>query len=714
MVPGMDALREAIEQLDQVEVARLSDAALADELRALHTLAHQLQAQITRRLRVFDARGAGHHDGAPSTTSWLRGLLNLSPAAAADHVRTARTVTHLPEMTADYRAGRISLAHLNVISRLAEKTDLATVTAVEPALAQVARHHDPSRLALVAARVREAADPAGAQAELNEVTARRRLHLSPTFGGAWALDAILDDEGGTLLRSALEAMLPPPAPGDDRSPAQRRADALVDLASTQLRHHQHADTGGERPHLNVTIDATSLLTLTPATTTPTAPPAHPARFVDHVDTRTQATQAVRAAGMALAGRAARDGHGGPMNAESPAEAANVLLLPTPAGGMPSIRPAAVEHASTRHDPTLDPDDSSPARHGSPSRPTRATRRPEREPSHGGPSSVVARGDDPGIHRSLAPPGSLPRPTVNTVNTVGPSNGVPHPDRTLSAATGRAGPRGHPNRDPAAARAHLGVPDDDAGSRPCRRRGGLVSSIRDQPTAAARDLDGRRDVRTNGSTCDRTPSNVTVRDTPSPNSATGSPIESTVESTANAMASAEANAVAEQRHDDDRPVGSMAECAATTASLRVDRRLLAAWGAVNGVGGRGQFEWGGHVHAETARRIACDAAISRILLDPAGQPLDVGRRTRVIPPALRRALAHRDQGCRFTGCGRPAPWTDAHHIQHWINGGPTSLDNLILICRHHHRLLHEEGWTMTLGTDRTITLVRPDGTILEPP
>ena len=76
-------------------------------------------------------------------------------------------------------------------------------------------------------------------------------------------------------------------------------------------------------------------------------------------------------------------------------------------------------------------------------------------------------------------------------------------------------------------------------------------------------------------------------------------------------------------------------------------------------------------------------------DRSREVLDVGRRTRTIPPALRRALDVRDGGCRFPGCG--LRFTEAHHIEHWADGGVTKLDNLLLLCRHHHRLVHEEGW-----------------------
>jgi hypothetical protein len=89
----------------------------------------------------------------------------------------------------------------------------------------------------------------------------------------------------------------------------------------------------------------------------------------------------------------------------------------------------------------------------------------------------------------------------------------------------------------------------------------------------------------------------------------------------------------------------------------------------------------------ARRIACDAAATQITRD-GGHTLDVGRTTRTIPPAIRTALIQRDQGCTHPGCHRPHRWCDAHHLIHWADGGPTNLDNLVLLCRRHHRMAHE--------------------------
>jgi len=103
-----------------------------------------------------------------------------------------------------------------------------------------------------------------------------------------------------------------------------------------------------------------------------------------------------------------------------------------------------------------------------------------------------------------------------------------------------------------------------------------------------------------------------------------------------------------------------------------------------------LEDGPHVPAETSRRIACDASILRLIETEDGEPLSIGRKSRVIPPAIRRALRARDDGCRFPGCTNTF-YIDGHHIEHWANGGETSLGNLVQLCRRHHRLVHEGGF-----------------------
>src|SRR5436853_1287897 len=123
-------------------------------------------------------------------------------------------------------------------------------------------------------------------------------------------------------------------------------------------------------------------------------------------------------------------------------------------------------------------------------------------------------------------------------------------------------------------------------------------------------------------------------------------------------------------------------------------------------GQSVLDDGAHVSAETSQRLACDA--SRVVMrhDPDGRILEVGARTRTIPPALRRALHHRDRGCRFPGCG--LRFGQGHHIRHWAHGGPTTLSNLTMLCRRHHRAVHEEGYQVERQPDGELRFRRPDG------
>jgi hypothetical protein len=123
-------------------------------------------------------------------------------------------------------------------------------------------------------------------------------------------------------------------------------------------------------------------------------------------------------------------------------------------------------------------------------------------------------------------------------------------------------------------------------------------------------------------------------------------------------------------------------------------------------GQSVLEDGAYVPAETCRRLACDAQRVVLRHDAAGRVLNVGRRTRTIPPALRLALQHRDQGCRFPGCGGRV--TQGHHLRHWAQGGPTSLENLALLCLGHHRAVHEEGYRVARDPDGALRFARPDG------
>ena len=121
---------------------------------------------------------------------------------------------------------------------------------------------------------------------------------------------------------------------------------------------------------------------------------------------------------------------------------------------------------------------------------------------------------------------------------------------------------------------------------------------------------------------------------------------------------------------------------------------------------GELGWGGPLSAESVRRIACDSGITRVITNAASVPLDVGRESRSVTPGEWAALVVRDRGCAFPGCTRPAEWCIAHHIVHWADGGPTDLDNLVLLCGYHHRVLHHHGWQVIMTADRHPEFIPP--------
>ncbi len=173
--------------------------------------------------------------------------------------------------------------------------------------------------------------------------------------------------------------------------------------------------------------------------------------------------------------------------------------------------------------------------------------------------------------------------------------------------------------------------------------------------------------------------------------------------------------AEDRGEDEgRPDPAQAAAQRSADALVVLAESFLAHGAESGTGGervqvvvhvnaatlsddtgeRCELEGGPALAAETARRLGCDASVVAITNGPDG-PLDVGRKQRTIPTAMRRALRARDGGCQFPGCTE-VRFVDGHHIHHWGQGGPTRLDNLVEVCRRHHRALHEGRWRITVG------------------
>ncbi|NLE78036.1 MAG: DUF222 domain-containing protein [Rhodococcus sp.] len=114
---------------------------------------------------------------------------------------------------------------------------------------------------------------------------------------------------------------------------------------------------------------------------------------------------------------------------------------------------------------------------------------------------------------------------------------------------------------------------------------------------------------------------------------------------------------------------------------------------------GWASWMGPITVNTARLLSCDCLLSTVVVDVHGAPLDLGDTVRTVTGKQRRALVARDRGCAFPNCGAPASWCEGHHIKHWADHGPTNMDNLVLLCGFHHRLLHHSEWGIRMGADR---------------
>jgi hypothetical protein len=139
-------------------------------------------------------------------------------------------------------------------------------------------------------------------------------------------------------------------------------------------------------------------------------------------------------------------------------------------------------------------------------------------------------------------------------------------------------------------------------------------------------------------------------------------------------------------------------------------LVSAETLIDGMPGVSETSNGVYLTMDEIRRISCDASLTRIVFGPDSRPLDVGRTKRLVTPAQRLAVMARDLHCVFPTCDRPERWCDVHHLIPWHADGPTAIDNLVLLCRHHHTLVHEAGWTIT-GTPCDLRFFRPDGSEL---
>ena len=266
--PAKSELQGAAEDL-KIAVQRMATCIrAADAVELGEALLHirevgidPLEAVFAKGLRRFDKSGDYKADGALSAVAWVRERCNLSGGAAAERVNVARQLETLPQIEKALAKGNVGYQHVALIARAAENVGSAPVQKEEQNLLKAAQTMDPGRFAAVAKGFEHRVDAAAALLEANHAYERRYLHLSEPQNGMVRLDGMLDLEGGATLKAALSALMPPPANDDDRTPGQRRIDALVDLARRPLDGSKLGTVGGQRPHLLITASAETLLGL---------------------------------------------------------------------------------------------------------------------------------------------------------------------------------------------------------------------------------------------------------------------------------------------------------------------------------------------------------------------------------------------------------------------------------------------------------------------
>ena len=136
---------------------------------------------------------------------------------------------------------------------------------------------------------------------------------------------------------------------------------------------------------------------------------------------------------------------------------------------------------------------------------------------------------------------------------------------------------------------------------------------------------------------------------------------------------------------ERVTGNTPVSLQVTATVETLKALAGAAG--------GEMEFSLPLPSATVQRLACDSSVMRVLFEADSLPVDVGRSRRLVDGGLRKALAVRDKHCQWPGCERPASWCDGHHLVHWVDGGETNLENTVLLCKRHHRMVHEGGWKL---------------------
>ncbi len=246
-----------LEKLQAEDISEAPPASLGQELKELFRHRNRCDAEIQRRLLRLDKTQAYAADGSLTAKAWLRWNCNLTYGQASDRVEVARQMQTLPQTTHALESGDISYQHAALIARTAQRLGRLWPDA-EEILVTAAKEVDPVRLRCATMQIRHCLEPEGVLEDSNAGNDRRFLHLNQTFGGIFVLNGQFGADDGATLKAALMSVLRPPAENDDRSPGQRRADALIDLARRQLDSGTLPETGGQKPHISVNVEMTTL------------------------------------------------------------------------------------------------------------------------------------------------------------------------------------------------------------------------------------------------------------------------------------------------------------------------------------------------------------------------------------------------------------------------------------------------------------------------
>ena len=251
-------LHEAVDGLAREDLKLVPASGLGDDLRGLRSAIERMEAEFSRRLERFDRNQGYVPSGYCSAAGWLNDECRMTRSTAWERVRQARRLAELPATAAAFAAGDVNLAHVGVITRSAEQVGCEALRDAEPVLLEAARRLDARQLRYVTAQLRHCLDPDGSLKDANRDYERRHLYLSELLDGMFAIDGMLDSEGGSLLRSALDALMGPPERDDGRTTSQRRADALVEMAQRQLDQGELPQRGCQRPHLMLVAQTATL------------------------------------------------------------------------------------------------------------------------------------------------------------------------------------------------------------------------------------------------------------------------------------------------------------------------------------------------------------------------------------------------------------------------------------------------------------------------